>query len=163
MMNDAKLKPLAAKYPLVLLAEIPVEGNNAGPGDAVPTKTQFSFVHETMDFRKLSDGPDLRFLADEEKSLAIQRRLRNFIVDLGKQDFEKNPDLEKITIDHPGLSGYGGTARDGHLYLQHINTRRGSDFYVVFQIVAVEKDGQYMAFLWRKLPGGKVVKQAQPK
>ena len=43
------------------------------------------------------------------------------------------------------------------MYLERIRDNRGNNFYVLFKIVAVDKDSRYMAFLWRKLLGGKVV------
>ena len=157
--KDAELKRLLVKYPFVLLAEPTIDGMEA---DA--TYSNFSFVHETTNLKKYSDRAQLFFYGgDEERTFGIDRGLKNFTVDLGKQDFDKNPDLEKISIDHSGLSADGGVASEGHVYLQHVNTHRGSDFYVLFQVVAAEKNGQFMAFVWRKLPGGKIVKQPEPK
>jgi hypothetical protein len=45
------------------------------------------------------------------------------------------------------------------VYLERVRDDRGNNFYVLFQIVAVDKESRYMAFLWRKLPGGKIVKE----
>jgi hypothetical protein len=141
--KDAKLKALAAKYPLVLLASELGEGRHSN----------FSFVHENGEREW-----QLWFAGGKDENFRLVGHPWSFVVDLGEQDFEKNPDPEKITIDHPGLSGYGGVAKEGRVYLQYVHTQRGSDFYVVFQVVAVDPDGRYLAFLWRPLPGGKIVK-----
>jgi hypothetical protein len=84
---------------------------------------------------------------------------QNLVVDLGKVDFGKDPDPAKISINHPGVFPSVAKAVQGHVYLEHVRDDQGNDFYVLFQIVAVDKDSRYMGFLWRKLPGGKVVKK----
>ena len=50
-------------------------------------------------------------------------------------------------------------AVEGKVYLERVRDTEGNNFYVLFQVIAVDKDSRYMAFLWRKLPGGKVVKR----
>jgi hypothetical protein len=148
ILKDDKLKSLPLKYPLILLAEGTVEGTEANFDSS-----QFDFVNGTI-----SGGANLTFHGGETKTLDIRGDPKCFIVDLGKQDFEQKIDPAEISIDHPGLSGSDANATEGHVYLQRVHTRRGSDFYVVFQVVAVGPDGQYIAFFWRRLPGGKIVK-----
>jgi hypothetical protein len=79
-------------------------------------------------------------------------------VDLGEADFEIDPDPAKISIDQQGVLTMGTKARTAHVYLERVRDDRGNNFYVLFKIMSVDKDGRYMAFLWRKLPGGKVGK-----
>ena len=86
----------------------------------------------------------------------------NLVVDLGKTDFEKDPDPAKISIDDPGVMIMLATAVPGHVYLERIRDNRGNNFYVIFQVVAVDPASRYMAFLWRKLPGGRVARPARP-
>jgi hypothetical protein len=138
LLKNEKLKPLAEKYSLVFLAEVPVEGTKVGPGEAVTTQTGFNFTRETT----VSAGAEIQFLGFDKKFFDIRTtEPRNFIADLLEHEFEKNPDPEKISIDHAGISGSGVHAIERHVYFQHINTRSGSDFYVFFQVVAVEKNG----------------------
>src|SRR5262249_44178424 len=84
---------------------------------------------------------------------------QNLVVDLGDVDFAKDPDPSKISINHPDVLTGQAKAVEGHMYLERVRDSRGNNFYVVFQMVAVGKASRYMAFLWRKLPGGKVVKE----
>ena len=81
----------------------------------------------------------------------------NRVGDLGTVDFDKNPDITKIGAKK--WSSDVCTAVEGHVYLENVKDDRGNDFFVLFQVVAVEKEAKYFAFVWRRLPGGKVVKQ----
>lgn len=66
----------------------------------------------------------------------------------------------KISIDdHSVLSTYVEKAVVGRVYLERIHDDLGNNFYVLFQVIAVDKDSRYMAFVWRRLPGGKIVKR----
>lgn len=49
-------------------------------------------------------------------------------------------------------------AVEGHVYLLRIRDAKGNRFYVLLKVAAVDIHSRYMAFLWRKLPGGKVIK-----
>jgi hypothetical protein len=83
---------------------------------------------------------------------------QNLVVDLGPIDFEKDPKPAKISIDDPRIISGQAKAVAGHVYLERVRDSRGNNFYVVFQVVAVDPGSRYMAFLWRRLPGGKVVR-----
>jgi hypothetical protein len=48
---------------------------------------------------------------------------------------------------------------EGHVYLERVRDDSGNKFYVVLKVIATDKDSRYMAFVWRRLPGGKVVKR----
>lgn len=167
MSKDDKLKRLATKYPLVILCSRQLyAGGHYG-------QSAYSFVLETSDPKKHQNrvqivfhngGHDRSF----QTNLAINQQ--NLVVDLGKVDFEVNPTLGKISIDHPGLGHDCVAASEGHVYLERVRDRLetdlgkdGNNFYVVFQVVAVDSRSRYMAFLWRKMPGGKVVKQPEEK
>jgi hypothetical protein len=155
-----KLKSLAGKYPLVVMParELYAQGGPYG-------ETAFSFIYETSDEEK--HGNDVQILFPGRHDSTFEMNMlggqRNFGVDLGKQDFEKDPDPTSITIDHPGLTGGPMMAREGHVYLERVRDVHGNNFYVVFQVVAVDAQHRYLAFLWRKLPGGKVVKRLEKK
>jgi hypothetical protein len=84
---------------------------------------------------------------------------QNLVADLGEAEFGKDPDPAKISIDQPGVFSGEAKAVEGHVYLERVHDDRGNKFYVLLRIVAVDKDSRYMAFVWRKLPAGKVVKQ----
>ncbi|MSU80196.1 MAG: hypothetical protein EXS16_19150 [Gemmataceae bacterium] len=69
-----------------------------------------------------------------------------------------NPDPSKITVDHPGIVPGGEiNAVEGEIFLQRVRDDKGNDFFVIFQIVAVDPYSRYMAIIWRPLPGGKRV------
>jgi hypothetical protein len=88
----------------------------------------------------------------------------NLVADLGIRDLAENPDPKKVDIDGPGqntwLPGHC-KAIEGHVYLERIRDTNGNSFYVVFKVVAVDRNSRYMAFLWRKLPGGRVVRRPE--
>ncbi len=52
-----------------------------------------------------------------------------------------------------------GLAIAGHVYLEHVRDELSNDFFVLFQVIDVDPQSRYVAFIWRKLPGGKRVKE----
>ena len=149
------MKALAAKYPLVVLHSRVLYRI----GDY--HRSAYSFIHQSADEKTHRNNVQLLFhngghLKTFECNMQVGQQ--NLVVDLGKVDFEKNPDPAKISIDHPGV-GPDGTAVEGHVYLERVRDSRGNNFYVLLHVVAVDPDSRYMAFLWRKLPGGKLVKE----
>jgi hypothetical protein len=154
--KDRKLKALAAKHPLVILHSRARYAN----GDY--KRSAYSFIYESADEGKHRNNVQILFHNGGnpnsfEFNMVVGQQ--NLVVDLGKADFGKNPDPAKISIDQPGVLSGEGKAVEGHVYLQRVRDDRGNNFYVLFQVVEVDKDSRYMAFLWRKLPGGKVGKQ----
>ena len=156
--KDAAAKALAAKYPLVVLHS---RAKYAG-GDY--KLSAYSFIYETaLDNKHFNDVQILFDNGDGDKfQINMLNGQHNFVVELGKVDFEKDPDPSKISIDHPGLVIDHAKAVEGNVYLERVRDDRGNSFYVVLKIVAVDRDNRYMGFLWRKLPGGKVVKRQAP-
>jgi hypothetical protein len=72
----------------------------------------------------------------------------------------RNPDLTKIDAkDKIVWSSDECKAVEGHVYLENVRDERGNNFFVLFQMIAVDKESRYMAFVWRRLPGGKTVKR----
>jgi hypothetical protein len=156
MEKDAKLKALAAKHPLVLLH------SRALYAEGDYKRSCYSFIHESTDSAKHHNEVHLQFHnGGYPNTFQFNTTVgqHNLVVDLGEADFAKDPDPGKISIDQPGVLTGPGAAVEGHVYLERVRDDRGNNFYVLFQIVAVDKDSRYMAFLWRKLPGGKVVKE----
>jgi hypothetical protein len=154
--KDARLKALAAKYPLVLLHS---RALYAG-GDY--KRSAYSFIHESADEAKHRNDVQVLFHnGGNPNTFGVNMAVgqQNLVVDLGAVDFEKGPDPAKISIDQPGVLSGEVKAVEGHVYLERVRDGRGNNFYVLFQIVAVDKESRYMAFLWRKVPGGKVVKE----
>jgi hypothetical protein len=78
---------------------------------------------------------------------------QKLLLDLGGTDFEKNTDLSKITIDQ-AVTTAETKAIEGHVYLERVRDG-ANDYCVLFQIVAIDSEGRYMAYIWRELPGGK--------
>jgi len=154
--KNAILKALMAKYPLVVLhsRQFYTQGDYK--------RSTYSFIYETADETKHGNDVQIQFHNGGRPNTFQFNMLvgqQNLVVDLGKTDFEKNPDPAKIDIDHPGVVSGQALAVEGHVYLERIRDDRGNSFYVLFQIVAVDKDSRYMGFIWRKLPGGAVNKQ----
>ena len=157
--KDDKLKPLAAKYPLVLLHSLRLYSD--------ADQWAFSFINETSDSTKNSHPTrgyndfQLRFNGGSEGNVFegnMQGGHQHLVVDLGKVDFEKDPEPKRISIDANNVMRRTATAVDGHVYLERVRDDNGNNFYVVFQVVTVDPQSRYIAFLWRRLPGGKVVK-----
>jgi hypothetical protein len=155
MEKTASLKALTGKYPLVLL-------QSRSLYDMEYLRWGYDFVLETSDLSKAKDA----HVAFHNGSFPCgfdfnhSSHDSNLVVDLGKADFSKDPDPLKITIDDPAvLSRSVKKAVVGHIYLERIHDDWGNHFYVLFQIVAVDKDSRYMAFVWRRVPGGKIVKE----
>lgn len=151
MAADPVLKPLAAKYPLIVLPSRRHYGWSDYCG--------FSFIYETTDWQKSLDH-DLEFDGGRALSFVTNFTIgqQNLITNLGNVDFEKDPDLKKVDIDGDGFWANQSTVVQGHVYLQRVRNGWGTEFFVLFKVVALGKDHEYMAFVWRKLPGGKVLR-----
>jgi hypothetical protein len=153
--KDEKVKALVGKYKLILLPSRALFAGGDYRGSA------YSFVWETADESKHKNNVQLLFHnGGNPKTFDINMGVgqQNLVVDLGKADFEKDPDPTKINIDDPGVHTASTDALARHVYLERVRDDRGQNFYVVFQVIAVDQDSRYMAFIWRKLPGGKVNK-----
>ena len=153
MQKEKELKALEAKYPLILL-----HSRQFCKGGEYK-RSAYSFIYETADEKRHHNEVQMIFHNGGEPMTFVVTGGQNLAVDLGKVDFKKDPDPAKITIDHPGIVTNAALAVEGHVYLVRIRDDRGNNFYVLFQIVGVDEGSRYMAFFWRKLPGGKVVKQ----
>jgi hypothetical protein len=156
--KNAALKQLASKYPLVLLHSRLYVG-----GDYY--KAAYSFVYETRNPKEHGNDVQLLFHnGGKPKTFCINmlNGQTNLVADLGKVDFTKDPDPKKVDLDFWD-HGPMNEAIEGHVYLERVRDERGNWFYVLFKIVAVDKDSKYMAFIWRRLPGGRVVKRNDPK
>lgn len=151
--TDDKLKVLAKKHQLVVLHSRHLYAK----GDY--KQSAYSFICESADPKMHRNEVHLLFHNGGipntfEFNMTVGQQ--NLVVDLGRADFTKNPDPAKISIDHAGV-GVVAKAVEGHVYLERIRDDRGNNFYVLLQVVAVDRDSRYMAFVWRKLPGGKIV------
>jgi tetratricopeptide (TPR) repeat protein len=153
--ENGKLRAITMRYPVVLL-----HSRRYAEGGYI--QSAFSFNYETSDVSKHKN--DVQFLFDNggrDNTFSFNCLLgqENRVVDLGQVDFTRDPD--PATISGPGGPEWSTKkckATDGHVYLEEIKDKRGNHFFVIFQILATDKDSRYVAFVWRKLPGGKVVK-----
>jgi tetratricopeptide (TPR) repeat protein len=154
--KDAIIKRLVAKYPLVVL-----HSRRLASGSYF--RSAYSFIDETTDERKHRNYVQLLFdNGSKENTFEINMLVgqHNLVVDLGAGDFTKDPDPRSVDPDGDNFWMPGGCkAVERHVYLEHIRDDRGNKFYVLLQILATDKGGRYMAFVWRRLPGGKVVKR----
>jgi hypothetical protein len=155
---DPKLKALAGKYPLVLL--------NSREwfcwGDYL--ESAFSFIYETNDPAKHKNDVQLVFDTGGERGefdVNMVVGQSNLVADLGDVDFTANPNPQAVDINGDGQNTWlPGECKAvvGHVYLERVYDKEGNKFFVMFKVVAVESEFRYVAFLWRKLPGGKIVR-----
>lgn len=152
--KDDALKALTAKYPVVIL-----HSRRFTAGGYY--HCSYSFIKETSDPEKHRNDVQIQFDNGSEGNTFQINMLggqRNLAVDLGAVDFTKDPDPKKIDPDSDNFwSADGCKVVEGHVYLDRVRDDRGNKFYVVMQVIAADKESRYMAFIWRRLPGGKVV------
>lgn len=121
----------------------------------------FNFIQNTME-QQLHQG-DVHFayhVSGEPKTIDVNITpgSSNLIADLGPIDFDKNVDPRSIDITRPDGWYLTAKAREGHVYLIRVFDERGSRFFVQLKIFHVEPNGDFIAFVYRILPGG-VVRQ----
>jgi hypothetical protein len=158
--KDPRLNKLCAKYPLVILHS----QRYAARLGAGYLRAAYSFSHETAD-QFIHQG-DVQLLFDggaAENSLIINTSVdsQNLLADLGEVDFAKDPDLKGINLDGNGVNSWdpkNGRATAGHVFVERVRDKQGNNFYVLFQVLAADRASRYTAFIWRFLPGAKVVK-----
>lgn len=154
--NDTTLKALTAKHPLVLLHTRRFAGGGY-------LQSAYSFLYETSEETKHFN--DVQLLFDNGRGentfhLNCAVGQENRIADFGKVDFTKDPDPTRIGTDGKARwCSEDCKAVEGHVYLEEIKDSRGNHFFVLFHVVATDKDSRFVAFVWRKLPGGTVVKR----
>lgn len=163
MDRDESLRPLAAKYPLVVLHSWMLKTDDSS---VEGQWSNYSFVYETND-RTISAQLVFQYGGHPPRTFNLNPGYgrHNLIADLGEVDFEKDPNPKQIDIDGEGttwLKDGNHKAVEGHVYLEKIRDWYGNSFYVLFKVVAVDPGSRYMAFIWRRLPGGKIVKPEVP-
>jgi tetratricopeptide (TPR) repeat protein len=151
--RDPRLRALTAKYPFVLLHS----RRYAGGGYL---GSAYSFLYETADPAKHRN--DVQLLFDNGRrqptfGVNMVGGQENALADLSRADFSKDPEPGKIAKARWNTEE--AKAVVGHVYLERVQDDAGNPFYVVFEVVAVDPQSRYVAFVWRKLPGGKVVKE----
>jgi len=154
--GNASVKPLAEKYPLVLLHTRRFAGGRY-------FHSTYSFLYETSDQDKHYNDVQLQFdngKGENTFNLNCAVGQENRVADLGKVEFTKDPDPAKVgAYGKTSWSSKECKAVEDHVYLEEIKDDRGNHFFVVFQVVATDPESRFVAFLWRKLPGGTVVKR----
>jgi hypothetical protein len=150
--KDQTLQGLTAKYPPVVLnSRRYTDGNYMG--------SAYSFSHETGDPEKHKNRVELEFdngRRDNTFQVNMLIDQQNLVTDLGEVDF-KDFALPK-NIDLTDKDKWRGEAKavTGHVYLEKVRDSKGDDFFALFQVIATDKDSRYVAFIWRRMPGGKV-------
>src|SRR5262249_36546856 len=153
--KDPSSKKLAAKHSLVVLHS----RRYASWGDY--HRCCYSFKHETWEGRVHGNDVELQFDNNRVKTFDVNMLggQNNRVADLGAVDFERVLVPKKANFeDKKTWLPEDCKAIEGHVYLERIHDDRGNDFFVAFKVIAVDKDSRYMAFIWRRLPGEKVVK-----
>lgn len=152
--QDPALKALAARCPVVLLH------SRHRYADGGYLQSTYSFLHETADERKHHGDVQLQFDnggGDGTFQVNMATNQKNTVVDLGNVDFTMNPSSAKADFEGPDQKPH--QAIPGHVYLEKVADTNGNRFFVVFKVVAVDEQSRYMAFLWRCLPGGTMVRR----
>ncbi len=154
--QDPVLKALIAKYPLVTLHSRRFAGGGY-------LQSAYSFNYETAEEAKHRNDVQLLFEnGNPDSCFALNMVVgqQNLIVDLGTVDFTQNHDPRKVDITSENTWVPGDCkAIPGHVYLERVRDSAGNRFFVALQILAVGKNSEYVSFVWRRLPGGKVVRQ----
>jgi tetratricopeptide (TPR) repeat protein len=155
--KDAALTALVAKYPFVIL-----HARRFAVGGYF--KCAYSFIYDTSDESKHFNDVQIQFdnsgSGGNTFSINQLSGQRNLAVDLGEVDFTKDPDPKKVDPDSDNFwAADECKVVEGHVYLDRVRDERGNKFYVLLKVIAADKDSRYMAFVWRRLPGGKVVKR----
>ncbi len=154
--KDATLKELAAKYPPVLLHSRRYAGGRY-------LFSTYSFIYETAEEAKHFNDVQIQFDnggADNTFDIHMVVGQENRVANLSTVEFTVDPNPKAVGLD--GTTKWESAefkAIEKHVYLEHIKDNRGNDFYVVFQVIAVDPESRFVAFIWRKLPGGTVVKR----
>jgi hypothetical protein len=149
--KNPALKALTAKYPLVLLHSRRFAGGGY-------LQSAYSFIYETADEKKHFNDVQLLFdngRGDRTFQVNMLGGQRNTVADLGAVDFE----ADSLKMPRSKDAGTEATAINNHVYLEKVEDSQGNSFLVVFQVIAVDPANQYMAFIWRRLPGGKIVRR----
>lgn len=153
--NNAELKKLIAEYPLVVLHSRRFAGGSY-------LKSAYSFKYQSVEENKHRN--DVQLLFDNgpgEKTFQVNMVVgqKNLIRDLGSIDFAKEPDPNQFAAkEEKSWQKDSCKAIEGHTYLEKVEDDRENKFFVVFQILAVDNDSNFLAFVWRRLPGGKITK-----
>jgi hypothetical protein len=153
--KDPALQVLVAKHPMVILHS----RRYAGGGYL---QSAYSFIHETSNEGKHFNDVQLLFdNGGRARTFGINMvtNQQNVVADLGNVDFEKDPDTKQEDPDKGNFRQEGYQAVEGHVYLERVQDTVGNKFFVVFKVVALDEESRYFAFIWRRLPGGKVVKR----
>jgi hypothetical protein len=153
MARDPALKALAGKYPLVLLHSRRFAGGRY-------LQSAYSFIYETANEKEHYNDVQVLFdngPGDRKIQVNMVTNQRNTVDDLGNTDFTVDPVMKKARAE--GVSREGVLAVSGHVYLEKVEDTNGNRFFVLFKVVAVDEQSQYMAFIWRRLPGGKMVRR----
>ena len=117
--KDEKLKALAAKHPLVLLhARYPY-------ADAGCTADKLPSASIMKPPTQKGTGEDVQFLwgnggIENTITTNVWVGQQNLVVDLGKVDFEKDPEPGRISIDHPGLGRIAFASEGLNVYLERV-------------------------------------------
>jgi hypothetical protein len=150
--RNPAMKKMAAKYPLILLHSRRFAGGRY-------LQSCYSFIYESSDEKKHFNDVQLLFDnggGNRTFQVNMVGNQKNSVTDLGEADFEADP----LKTRHPIKVAHDSeTAIANHVYLEKVEDDRGNSFLVVFQVIAVDPGSRYMAFVWRRLPGGKIVRQ----
>jgi hypothetical protein len=152
--QDPAVRGLAEKYPLVFLHSrrlVIFGGYN---------RCCYSFVYETSDPNKHYNDVQLLFDNGQGRQafqINMVTNQKNTLTDLGVVDFAGDPNIEIRDSDIVDRTEH--KAVEGHVYLEKVEDTRGNQFSVLFKVIAVDKESRYVAFIWRRLPGGKVVRR----
>jgi hypothetical protein len=151
--EDEHLRALIAKYRLVLLHSRRYAVDRY-------FHSAYSFVYGTQDTERHNNDVQLLFDNGQgERTFQVNCTTAqdNRIVNLGHIDFEADIDLEK-TLAKVKFKDRE-IAVKGDVYLERVDDTEGNHFHVLLKVVALDEESRYVAFVWRRLPGGTVVRR----
>jgi hypothetical protein len=153
--RDPALKTLLANHSFVLLHSRDLYAD----GDYL--HSTYSFIYETADENKHYNDVQLQFdKGGQNRTFGVNMvtNQRNTVADLGLVDFNIDPSPARAP-DYKERGRDEHQAITGHVYLEKVEDTNGNRFFVLFKILGVDEQSRYMAFVWRRLPGGKVVRR----
>jgi hypothetical protein len=150
--KDQALQGLTAKYPPVVL-------NSRRYADGNYMRSAYSFSHETSDPETHKNRVELEFdngRGDNTFQTNMLVDQQNLVTDLGEVDFKDFALPKNIDLTDKNKWRSEAKAVAGHVYLEKVRDSKGDDFFALFQVIATDKESRYVAFVWRRMPGGKV-------
>ncbi|HMP03694.1 MAG TPA: hypothetical protein PKC45_14450 [Gemmatales bacterium] len=117
----------------------------------------FNFVVESMDQEVHKGNVHFVFQPGNDAKVAevnVGPGSHNLIADLGPVDFNRDVDPRSIDVTREDGWRLATTITEGHVYLIRVFDDSGNRFFVMMKVFHMPENGEYLAFVFRLLPGG---------